>query len=118
MSGSKLVKFADAVINLTDSPISMYLESVGSIWTFAPQRLDFKLPSRPESMGCVTVYYVVDADTLVWLRRSGRSLSDIALVVSRGMGRDGKEISHLVWAENMCMTVRFSGGYSMYHGVS
>ena len=106
MSYSKMVRLTEILVNLTDFPINMYVEGDGSIRSFAPHRLDFRLPSSPERTKSVRIYYAVDADTLSWIKRSGRPLDDIALVVGKSRGRDDTEITSLVWAENFDIMIR------------
>lgn len=105
------IRLTDSVINLTGKHINLYEETSGEIHGFAP--MDEEIPAQPVSdlhgKGEI-VHYVVNEDTLEELKRTGRSLRDIAIVGGVGAGRHGIEIASLKWAHDLKIPVRLFRG--------
>jgi hypothetical protein len=85
------------IINLTGEPFCMYEESSGGILVLIPSTE--KLPTGPH-IGLnklPSTYYVVDKNKVDRIGRK-RTLTDIAVISSRGTGRGGIEVCTLTLA--------------------
>lgn len=102
----------DLLINLTDEPISVYEESSGDICKFMPCGADFELPQNPVDPRSerFAVCYIVSEDKLREIELFGRQVDDIALVYGKSQGRNGREMSYLMWAADRSICVRLRCG--------
>lgn len=104
-------KLVDLLVNLTNEPISIYEESSGNIYSLIPCGDGIELSSIPVDFGedGFVIFYIVDEDELEKVKLSGRQIDDIALVREKSQGRNGREISYLMWAadRNMCVRLRY-----------
>lgn len=96
-------RFASDIVNLTGRDIRVYEDFSGCIWKFPSE--ESSMPSAFYSHDEGT-YYVVDRRLLDILVRCGRPLDDIAIIKHKGVGRKGKIVSYLVWAEDEDVPVR------------
>ena len=98
---SKSDKFVDRLVNMTGDKIRVYEWSSGDIKKFYP--VNIKLPETPIYMPeheNYPVFFVLEEDEIKELKNR-RTLDDIAVISNRSIGRNGKEISYLVWAKDM-----------------
>lgn len=95
----------DEIVNLTESTISMYEESTGTIYKFSPistEEAVFKDLDPAEKQYVVSCDY--QAEKVV---ACGASIDNVAILDKQATGRDGKIISYLVWAKNPRIDVKF-----------
>ena len=110
MYNYKNTRITDDLINMTNKPVALYDDRTGEIIRFDPKSVN--LPVRPveDLHRRKIVHYIVDEGKLRMLNALERSLDDIAIVNSKDLGRDGVEITKLVWAKNPKIPIRLMEG--------
>lgn len=98
------IRVAHKLINLTDKPIQVYDKLSGSIVAIYPE--SHVLPAQPLKQDLEEkTYYIFNKKVANRLKKSGRTLSDIAIIKRKARGRSDTEITTLVWGENIAKEV-------------
>lgn len=107
-------KFVNSLVNMTDDKIRMYEWSSGEIKKFYPAHIE--LPETPIFVldrNNYPVFFIIKQAELDTLRKTNRTLDDIAVISSQAIGRNGKEITYLVWARDMTTRVNLYNSISI-----
>lgn len=99
------IKTANMLINMTEKVINVYDGYSGDIITLNPKMK--KLPEEPNSKdSLLETFYILKKETVDKLTKLGRSLDDIAVIRSTGIGRDEIEITYFSWGGDIRKEVR------------
>ena len=105
----KEVRLASNLVNLTNHKISLYNDADGNIEDFRPIEKRFwkflRALSCNSTDDCVDTYYVIKQGSNIMKAKSMFG-SNLAVVISEGIGRGGKPIVSLADAEDNDIIIR------------